>query len=41
MKKGFTMIELIGVIVIMTLILLIAVPTINNVIKSSKEEKNH
>ena len=40
MKKGFTMIELIGVIVIMTLILLIAVPTINNVIKSSKEEKN-
>ena len=33
------MVELIGVIVIMALILLIAVPTINNAIKTSEENK--
>lgn len=38
-KKAFTMVELIGVIVIMALILLIAVPTINNAIKTSEENK--
>ncbi len=39
MKKGFTLIELIGVIIIMGLILLIAVPTINSVIKQGEENK--
>ncbi len=38
-KRGFTLIELIGIVVIIGLILLVAVPTINNVIERSEENK--
>ena len=38
-KSGFTLIELIGIVVIIGLILLVAVPTINNVIERSEENK--
>lgn len=38
MKKGFTLIELICVITILGLIALIAVPTVGNIINSSKEK---
>ena len=36
MKKGFTLVELLAVIVILAVILVIAVPQINNVIKQTK-----
>ena len=36
MKKGFTLVELLAVIVILAIILVIAVPQINNVIKQTK-----
>ena len=38
-KSGFTLIELIGIVVIIGLILLVAVPTINDVIERSEENK--
>ena len=38
MKKGFTLIELLGVIVILGLIAMIAIPTINSAINSSREK---
>ncbi len=38
-KNAFTMVELIGVIVILALMLLIAVPSVNNAIKTSEENK--
>ena len=38
-KSGFTLIELIGIVVIIGLILLVAVPTINNVIEQGEENK--
>lgn len=38
MKKGFTLIELICVITILGLIALIAIPTVNTMINSSKEK---
>lgn len=38
-KSGFTLIELIGIIVIISLILLIAVPSINSVIEQGEENK--
>ena len=38
MKKGFTLIELICVIVLLGLIAMIAIPTINTAINSSKEK---
>lgn len=38
-KNGFTLIELIGIIVIIGLILLVAVPTINTVIERSEENR--
>ena len=38
-RRGFTLIELIGIVVIIGLILLVAVPTINNVIERSEENK--
>ena len=38
-KNGFTMIELIAVIVILSLMLLVAVPAINNTIRISEENK--
>jgi len=36
-KKGFTLVELLAVIVILAIILVIAIPKINNNIRSSKE----
>ena len=38
-KSGFTLIELIGIVVIISLILLIAVPSINSVIEQGEENK--
>ena len=38
-KNAFTMVELIGVIVILAIMLLIAVPSVNNAIKTSEENK--
>lgn len=40
MKKGFTLIELIGVIVILSLITMIAVPTITAMIKNKEKKTN-
>lgn len=40
MKKGFTLVELLAVIVILAIIALIATPIILNIIKDSKEEAN-
>lgn len=37
-KKGFTLVELLAVIVILAIILAIAIPGISNVINSSKEQ---
>ncbi|MDD2435416.1 MAG: leucine-rich repeat protein [Bacilli bacterium] len=41
MKKGFTLIELIGVIVLLGILALLVTPTINKVIKNSKEKAYH
>ena len=38
MKKGFTLVELIGVIIILALIMLLAVPPILNSIRSTRNE---
>ena len=38
MKKGFTLIELLGVIVLLGLIALIAIPSVNSALNSSKEK---
>ena len=38
-KNAFTMVELIGVIIVMALMLLIVVPSINNTIEKSEENK--
>ena len=38
-KSGFTLIELIGIIVIISIILLVAVPSINSVIEQGEENK--
>ena len=38
MKRGFTLVELLAVIVVLAIILVIAVPKINNEIKLSKEK---
>ena len=38
MKKGFTLIEILGVIVILGIILIITIPIINNSINNSKEK---
>ncbi|MFA5602873.1 MAG: Ig-like domain-containing protein [Bacilli bacterium] len=37
-KKGFTLVELLGVVVVLSLVLLIAVPSVSNIIKNSKEK---
>ena len=37
-KKGFTLVELIGVIILLSAIALISVPIINNSIKNTKEK---
>ena len=36
-KKGFTLVELLAVIIVLGLILVIAVPSVNKYLKSSKE----
>ena len=38
MKKGFTLVELLGIIIILGVIMMIAFPIINKTIKDSKEE---
>lgn len=38
MKKGFTLVELLGVIVILGLIAMIAIPTINAALESSRDK---
>ena len=38
MKKGFTLIELLGVIVILGLIAMVAIPTINTALNSSRQK---
>lgn len=38
MKKGFTLVELLGVIVILGLIAMIAIPTINSALNSSRQK---
>ena len=38
MRKGFTLIELLGVIVILGLIAMIAIPTINSALNSSRQK---
>ena len=38
-KNGFTMVELIAIVVIMACILLIVLPALNNTIKNSEEKK--
>ncbi len=38
MRKGFTLVELLGVIVILGLIAMIAIPTINSALNSSREK---
>lgn len=37
MKRGFTLVELLSVIVILAIILAIAIPTISNIINGSKK----
>lgn len=39
MKKGFTLVELLGVFAIMSLIVLLAVPTVTNLLKQSEKEQ--
>lgn len=38
MKKGFTLVELLGVIVILGIIAMIAIPTINSALNSSRQK---
>lgn len=38
MKKGFTLVELVGVVVLLSALLLIIIPTVSNILKKGKEE---
>lgn len=40
-NKGFTLVELLAVIVILSLIISLAVPNISNMIKDAKIKKQH
>lgn len=37
-KKGFTLVELLGVIVILSVLVLIAIPIVNNIVKKSQKQ---
>lgn len=37
-KKGFTLVELLGVIVILSVLVLIAIPIVNNIVKNSQKQ---
>ena len=39
MKKGFTLVELLGVFAIMSMIVLIAVPSVTNMLKQSEQDQ--
>ena len=38
-KKGFTLVEVLAVIVILAIIAVITIPVVNNVIENSKKER--
>ena len=41
MKKGFTLIEMLGIITVLAILLLLTFPNLNNSLKKTKENKNN
>ena len=37
-KKGFTLVELLGVLVILSLLVLVSIPIVNNIVKNSQKQ---